>query len=188
MTPDNSHFWIEEFYFTLASRDDILEGKRLDDPAQSGLRDSLVLEATNRWYYKPQKLVQIILTDNWSHWVCISNTISENDIVEIFDTAPPKQLDITSHIQRQIAGIMKSTGNSIEVPLHIRAYYILNIYISHIICNYTYEHTCICTVYIHMYIHITHIIFYTDMLMYKGCLGSRLWTICNSNGTHLVHG
>ena len=146
MTPDNSHFWIEEFYLTLASRDDILEGKRLDDPAQSGLRDSLVLEATNRWYSEPQKLVQIILTDNWSHWVCISNTISENDIVEIFDTAPPKQLDITSHIQRQIAGIMKSTGNSIEVPLHIRAYCILNIYISHIICNYTYEHTCICDV------------------------------------------
>ena len=128
-TPDNSHLWIEEFHLTLASRDDILEGKRLDDtvirggqllmkkmyPAQNGLRDSVVLEATNRWNSEPQKFVQIIFDRQRSHWVCISNKISENDVVEIFDTAPPKQLDITSHMQRQIAGIMKSTGNSIEV-------------------------------------------------------------------------
>ena len=113
----------------LASRDDILEGKWLDDtairggqllmkkmyPAQNGLRDSVVLEATNRWDSEPQKFVQIVFDRQRSHWVCISNKISENDVVEIFDTAPPKQLDITPHIQRQIAGIMKSTGNSIEV-------------------------------------------------------------------------
>ena len=101
-TPDDSHLWIEEFHLTLASRDDILEGKRLDDtvirggqllmkkmyPAQNGLRDSVVLEATNRWNSEPQKFVQIIFDRQRLHWVCISNKISENDVVEIFDTAP----------------------------------------------------------------------------------------------------
>ena len=45
----------------------------------------------------------------------MSNKFSEDGVVEIFDTAPPRLQRVPACVQRAIAVIMKSQGDTIRV-------------------------------------------------------------------------
>ena len=107
----------------------ILNGEKLDDrvihasqslmkrmfPKQTGLRDTVVLGGTERWDDKPNGFIQIVFDQSRLHWICVSNKVSEDGVVEIFDTAPPRLQQVPACVQRAIAVIMKSQGDTVRV-------------------------------------------------------------------------
>ena len=84
-------------------------------PEQTGLRDTVVLEGAERWDDKPHGFVQIVFDQSRLHWICVCNRFSEDAVVEIFDTAPPRLQRVPACVQRAIAVIMKSQGDTIRV-------------------------------------------------------------------------
>ena len=62
----------------------------------------------------PQRFVQIVFDQSRKHWVCVSNMFSE-EVVEIFDSGPPKKFTISNSIRRQLAVIMNTQKDSFEV-------------------------------------------------------------------------
>ena len=79
-------------------------------PQRTGLRDTVVLEGAERWDDKTHGFVQIVFDQSRLHWICVSNKFSEDGMVEIFDTAPPRLQRVPACVQRAIAVIMKSQG------------------------------------------------------------------------------
>ena len=107
----------------------ILNGEKLDDRVihasqslmrrmftkQTGLRDTVVLEGAERWDDKPDGFIQLVFDQSRLHLICVSNKFSEDGVVEIFDTAPPRLQRVPACVQRAIAVIMKSQGDTIRV-------------------------------------------------------------------------
>ena len=84
-------------------------------PQQNGLRDPVLLEAGKRWDDGSNNCIQILFDRMRSHWVCVSNKFSDDEAVEIYDTAPPKTQKIPTCLQRQIATIMKTNKDFIRI-------------------------------------------------------------------------
>ena len=107
----------------------IPNGQKLDDcvihtsqslmkrmfPKQTGLRDTVVLEGAERWDDKQHGFIQIVFDQSRLHWICVSNKFSEDGVVEIFDTASPRLQRVPACVQRAIAVITKSQGDTIPV-------------------------------------------------------------------------
>ena len=124
----NTAIWVKSQHLTAEDREDILKGKKLQDrvintvqdmikcqhPDQNGLRDTVVLEGAQTWDDVPQRFVQIVFDRSRKHWICASNMFSE-EVVEIFDSAPPKKFTVSDSIRRQLAVIMKTQKDSFEV-------------------------------------------------------------------------
>lgn len=74
-------------------------------PQQNGLCDTSYLVEKFSWSSSPHEFVQIIHVGG-SHWACLSNVFCsrEHDVVELFDSMPPDDLDNT--IKEQAATIM----------------------------------------------------------------------------------
>ena len=121
--------WKQELHLEARHKEMILHGQKLDDqvisasqnlmkrmfPKQTGLRDTVVLEGAGRWDDKPNGFIQIVFDSSRQHWICVSNKYSEDGVVEIFDTAPPRLQRVPACIQRAIGVIMKSQGDTIRV-------------------------------------------------------------------------
>ena len=121
--------WIKDLNLKQKDKENILKGRLLDDsiirgaqiilkrmfPQQRGLRDPVVLEGMNRWDDLPKEFVQIMFDRTRSHWICVSNKMSDDNVVEIFDTAAPSPQVISACIQRQIATMVKSKEDHIKV-------------------------------------------------------------------------
>ena len=54
---------------------------------QRGPRYPVVLEGMNWWDDIPKEFVQIMFDRTPSHWICVSNKMSDDNAVEIFHTA-----------------------------------------------------------------------------------------------------
>ena len=120
---------MQELHFEERHIEMILNGEKLDDrvihasqslmkrmfPKQTGLRDTVVLGGAERWDDKPDGFIQIVFDQSRLHWICVSNKFSEDGVVEIFDTAPPRLQRVPACVQRAIAVIMKSQGDTIRV-------------------------------------------------------------------------
>ena len=132
----NPAIWVKSLNLTVDNRECILKGKKLDDrvinaaqalikkqfPEQNGLRDTVILEGANLWDDEPQHFVQIMFDRNRKHWVCVSNKFAD-DIVEIYDTLPPKKFTVSKSIMRQVATVLKTKEDSfkvrsVETPIH----------------------------------------------------------------------
>ena len=50
----------------------------------------MVLEGPGRLDNEPDGFEQIVFDWPRLHWICLSNSFSEDGVVEIFHTAPPK--------------------------------------------------------------------------------------------------
>ena len=83
-------------------------------PDQNGLQDTVVLEGAQTWNDVPQRFVQIVFDQSWKQWVCVSNMFSD-EVVEIFDSAPPKKFNVSDSIRRQLAMIMKTQKDLFKV-------------------------------------------------------------------------
>ena len=82
-------------------------------PKQTSLRDTVVLEGAERWDDKQHGFIQIVFDQSRLHWICVSNKFSEDGVVEIFNTAPPRLQRFPACVQGAIAVITKSQGDTI---------------------------------------------------------------------------
>lgn len=58
---------------------------KLSFPHQSGLCDTILLAEKFQWPSTPKKFIQIVHV-NGNHWACLSNSLCEGNVVELYDS------------------------------------------------------------------------------------------------------
>ncbi len=120
--------WVHDLGLSMADRDTLVNGKQLTAnhiaaatkllkkqfPYQNGLQDSHYV-AENRWEGGVDGFVQIIFV-SYGHWACLSNKLSKNCDVELFDSMLTAPIEGES-IVGQACSILKSKKQNVTVDV-----------------------------------------------------------------------
>ena len=101
-TPEPTVYWLPELHLTFDDEEILTGGRWLTSrhisavhsllkkqyPEQNGLQDTLQLSNKYRWASSSKDFVQIIHISQ-NHWVCVSNLLTPEGVVEVYDSLPP---------------------------------------------------------------------------------------------------
>ena len=115
-------YWLPELDLTLDDRQALTGGRWLSSrhmsavhtllrkqyPGQNGLQDTLQL---SRWAFGSKDFVQIVHISQ-NHWVCVSNLLTPEGVVEVYDSLPAT---CNNTLTRQVTAIVQCSGQQFTV-------------------------------------------------------------------------
>ena len=124
-TPEPTVYWLPELYLTLDDQEVLTGGRWLSSrhisavhtllkkqyPEQNGLQDTLQLSNKFNWVSNTKNFVQIVHISQ-NHWVCVSNRLTPDGVVEVYDSIPAT---CNNTLTGQIAAIMKCSSQQFTV-------------------------------------------------------------------------